>query len=137
MSATEELSPEATSNQPLDHRSDLFSLGVILYLLCTGAMPFNGRTPADIVRKIRAGKYKPLEELTQVPEALSLLVRRLLSANPDDRPERGQEVAAELTEIARQGLFESSSSAGGNENEPIPYTSPRRKPSLVKRRAAS
>ncbi len=105
------MSPEATSNQSLDHRSDLFSLGVILYLLCTGAMPFNGRTPADIVRKIRAGKYKPVEELVQVPEALALLIRRLLSANPDDRPERGQEVAAQLTEIARQGFFESSSSA--------------------------
>lgn len=103
------MSPEATSNQALDHRSDLFSLGVILYLLCTGSMPFNGRTPADIVRKIRAGKYTPVEELVQVPVALSNLVKRLLSANPADRPERGQEIVAELTEIARQGFFESSS----------------------------
>jgi serine/threonine protein kinase len=102
------MSPETTTNQQIDHRSDLFSLGVILYLLCSGYMPFTGREPKEIVKKIRAGQYKPLREIVPVPERLAVLVGRLLSPNPDDRPQRGQEVAAELTDIARQYGIESS-----------------------------
>ena len=102
------MSPETTTNQQIDHRSDLFSLGVILYLLCSGYMPFTGREPKEIVKKIRAGQYKPLQEIVAIPERLALLVDRLLAPNPDDRPQRGQEVAAELTEISRQYGIESS-----------------------------
>jgi len=102
------MSPEATTNQQLDHRSDLFSLGVILYLLCSGVTPFAGRKPKEIVKKIRAGQYKPLPEIVAVPARLAQLVSRLLSPNPDDRPQRGQEVVTELTEIARQHGLESS-----------------------------
>ena len=102
------MSPETTMNDQIDHRSDLFSLGVILYLLCSGYMPFTGREPKEIVKKIRAGQYKPLREIVPVPERLAVLVGRLLSPNPDDRPQRGQEVAAELTDIARQYGIESS-----------------------------
>jgi serine/threonine-protein kinase len=102
------MSPETTTNQHIDHRSDLFSLGVILYLLCSGYMPFAGRDAKEIVKKIRAGQYKPLQEIVPIPERLAVLVGRLLSPNPDDRPQRGQEVAAELTDIARQYGMESS-----------------------------
>ncbi len=102
------MSPETTTNAQIDHRSDLFSLGVILYLLCSGFMPFTGKEPKDIVKKIRAGQYKPLQELVPVPDRLAILVSRLLAPNPDDRPQRGQEVVAELTDIARAYGMESS-----------------------------
>ncbi len=103
------MSPESTTNQPTDHRSDLFSLGVILYLLCTGNMPFAGADPKEIVRKIRAGQYKRLQECApDLPESLAVLVGRLLSPKPDDRPQTGQEVVAALTEITRSYGFESS-----------------------------
>ncbi|MDB4959934.1 MAG: serine/threonine protein kinase [Myxococcales bacterium] len=103
------MSPEHTTNQALDHRSDLFSLGVIMYLLCTGVMPFAGTDPKDIVKKIRAGKYKPLQQAApDIPEALAVLVGRLLSPNPDDRPQTGHEVVAALTEITRSYGIESS-----------------------------
>ncbi|HSK04542.1 MAG TPA: protein kinase, partial [Kofleriaceae bacterium] len=102
------MSPETTQNDQVDHRSDLFSLGVILYLLCSGYMPFTGRDPREIVKKIRAGQYKPLQEIVSIPERLAHLVARMLAPNPDDRPQRGQEVAAELTDIARQYGIESS-----------------------------
>jgi hypothetical protein len=71
-------------------------------------MPFTGREPKEIVRKMRAGHYKPLQEMVPVPDRLAVLVGRLLSANPDHRPQAGQEVASELSEIARQHGFESS-----------------------------
>jgi serine/threonine protein kinase len=103
------MAPEATSDQQVDHRSDVFSLGVVLYLLLSGYMPFTGRDPKEIVKKMRASAFKPVHEIVQVPERLSQLVSRMLSPNPDDRPQRGQEVAAELLEIARQNGIESSS----------------------------
>ena len=102
------MSPETTTNDQVDHRSDLFSLGVILYLLCSGYMPFTGAEPKEIVKKIRAGQYKPLHEIVSVPERLALLVARMLAPNPDDRPQRGLEVALELADIARQYGIESS-----------------------------
>ena len=105
------MSPETTQNDHVDHRSDLFSLGVILYLLCCGHMPFAGAEPREIVKKIRAGDYRPLQEIVAVPDRLAHLVARLLAPNPDDRPQRGQEVAAELTEIARQHGIESSAAS--------------------------
>lgn len=105
------MSPEHTHNQQIDHRSDLFSLGVILYLLCTGTMPFNGTSPKEIVRKIRAGQYKPLQQCApDIPEGLAQLVSRLLAPNPKDRPQSGREVVAELTEITRACGIESSAS---------------------------
>jgi len=103
------MSPEHTSNQPVDHRSDLFSLGVMMYLLCTGSMPFAGTEPREIVKKIRAGAYKPLEEAApQVPPAIAALVAKLLAPKPEDRPASGKEVAATLTEIARTHSLEGS-----------------------------
>jgi serine/threonine protein kinase len=105
------MSPEHTMNQQIDHRSDLFSLGVILYLLCTGNMPFTGADPKEIVRKIRAGQYKPLQQAApDLPPGLAQLVSRLLAPNPDERPQTGQEVAAALTDIMRSyGLDRSGS----------------------------
>jgi serine/threonine-protein kinase len=116
------MSPEHTKNQQIDHRSDLFSLGVILYLLCTGKMPFGGTTPKDIVRKIRAGQYKPLHEcVPDVPKELSALVARLLSPDPEDRPQTGREVVTALTEIARgYGLESSTASIAGFVSELFP-----------------
>src|SRR5690348_11774932 len=103
------MSPEHTTNQAIDHRSDLFSLGVIMYLLCTGNMPFSGQDPREIVKKIRAGQYKPLQQAApDIPEALAHLVARLLAPNPDERPQTGHEVAATLTEITRSYGIESS-----------------------------
>jgi serine/threonine protein kinase len=109
------MSSEHTANQKIDHRSDLFSLGVITYLLCTGKMPFSGSDPKEIVRKIRSGQHKPLREhAPDLPEALSQLVSRMLSPNPDERPQTGHEVVATLNEITRSYGFESSATAMAN-----------------------
>ena len=102
------MAPEATTNAKVDHRSDIFSLGVVLYLLLSGEMPFSDREPKQIVKKIRAGQYKPLNEAAVVPEALVTLVHRMLAPKPEDRPQRCQEVAAAISEIAKASGVESS-----------------------------
>jgi serine/threonine protein kinase len=86
-------------------------IGVILYSLCSGSMPFSGRDPKEITSKIRAGEYRRLEESSpHVPPRLAALISRMLSPAADDRPQRGHEVVAELTEMARAYGLESSSS---------------------------
>jgi serine/threonine protein kinase len=106
------MSPEHTANQAVDHRSDLFSLGVMFYLLCTGSMPFGGTEPREIVKKIRAGQYKPLRDAApHVPEPVANLVSRLLASKPEERPQTGAEVVAALTEISRQYGFETSNTS--------------------------
>ncbi|HEU0033035.1 MAG TPA: serine/threonine-protein kinase [Kofleriaceae bacterium] len=103
------MSPEHTTNQQVDHRSDLFSVGVMFYLLCTGNMPFAGNDPREIVKRIRAGAYKPLKQAApDIPDAVAALVARLLSPNPDDRPQTGQEVVAAINDFTRSYGIEAS-----------------------------
>ncbi len=103
------MSPEHTTSAQVDHRSDLFSLGVIVYLLFTGTMPFVGGDQKEVVKKIRAGQFVPLQQCApDLPQGLATLVGRLLSPNPQDRPQTGHEVASSLTEITRTYGIESS-----------------------------
>ncbi len=113
------MSPEHTTNQSIDHRSDLFSLGVILYLLCTASLPFVGSDVKDVVRKIRAGNYTPIKEAApDTPDALAHLVSQMLSPNPNERLQKGSEVASTLTEIARSyGMDASAASVAAFMND--------------------
>ena len=99
------MSPEHTT-KAIDHRSDLFSLGVVLYLLCSGRMPFHGAEPVEIIDNIEEGQYAPL---TGVPEPLIDLVNRMLRPNPAERPQTGQAVATALAEILRNYRLEQTS----------------------------
>ena len=102
--------PEIATMSVVDHRSDLFSIGALLYQLCSGTKAFSGSSYKDIVKKIKAGKYRPLHEVAAVPAKLSSLVASLLAPTIEERPQRGQEVVAELTEIGRRSSLESSGS---------------------------
>jgi len=80
----------------------------VLYLSVTGALPFSTREPKELVKKIRARQYIPIEQHATVPDELASLVARLLSPDPAERPQRGQSVVSELNEIARNFRIESS-----------------------------
>ncbi len=106
------MSPEHTTNALIDHRSDLFSLGVIFYLLVTGQMPFTGSDSKDIVRKVRAGVFRlPQELVPGLPEPIAQMITRMLMANPEDRPQTGREIVTALTDIVRNFGMERSSAA--------------------------
>jgi eukaryotic-like serine/threonine-protein kinase len=103
------MAPEAAANQVIDHRSDLFSLGVIAYLLCTSTLPFSGRDPKEIVPKVRSGKFVPVEKAApDAPEPLAALITRMLAPDPADRPQTGYEVVAALNEVTRTHGIECS-----------------------------
>lgn len=91
------MSPEQARGLPLDPRSDLFSLGVLLYETLTGQSPFRGASAPDTLTRICTARQAPVREVRpEVPAALSGLVDRLLEKDPDLRPQSARQVAAAL-----------------------------------------
>ncbi len=91
------MSPEQSRSERTDGRSDLFSLGTVLYQLLAGANPFTAPTVSETIRRINAGEYPPLRlARSDVPEALSRIVDRLLAASPDERYPSASALTEEL-----------------------------------------
>jgi len=88
------MSPEQAQGKPLDHRSDLFSLGCVLYAMCTGRAPFRAETTVAVLRRVCDDTPRPIREVTpEIPESLVAIVDRLLAKDPDERFQTAQEVA--------------------------------------------
>src|SRR5262245_22324091 len=80
------MAPERIAQGPLDPRSDLFSLGVVVYEMATGRLPFAGASPFETVTNVLDKDPVPLNRLaTQRPAALARIVDRLLAKHPEDR----------------------------------------------------
>ncbi len=94
------LSPEQVAGEGLTQRSNLFSLGVLLYELLTGASPFRDSTPLGTISRILSLEPPPVSELNPAIEpVLSRLIDRLLAKEPEDRPPSAAVVARELEAI--------------------------------------
>ena len=94
------MTPEQAQGKEVTTRSDLYSLGCVLYELLTGRPPFEGDDPMAIVAQHVADQPVPLRERNEaVPESLARLVLRLLEKAPDSRPASAEEVLAELERI--------------------------------------
>ncbi|MGA9768156.1 MAG: serine/threonine-protein kinase [Blastocatellia bacterium] len=92
------MSPEQASAQPLDHRSDIYSLGIILYELLSGIVPFSGPKPRQILIRHAIEMPRPISELrADLPEALARVCMRALEKSPAKRPQSAAELASELS----------------------------------------
>lgn len=88
------MSPEQAQGQPLDQRSDLFSLGSVLYAMCTGRSPFRADTALATMRRVCDDTPRPIREINQdIPQGVVAIIDRLLAKDPDDRFQTAQEVA--------------------------------------------
>ena len=97
------MSPEQARGRDLDGRSDLFSLGCVLYRLCTGGLPFRGEDTTAILTALIHNTPRPVRELNpDVPLVLAELIDRLLAKDPAARPASAQAVAEELQAIERE-----------------------------------
>ncbi|MEZ6033159.1 MAG: protein kinase [Planctomycetaceae bacterium] len=93
------MSPEQAEAKQLDARSDLFSLGSVLYAMATGRPPFRGAGSFEVLNRIVHEPARPMREIeASVPEWFENIVNRFHSKSPNDRPSSASEVAELLEE---------------------------------------
>jgi serine/threonine-protein kinase len=102
MGSPQYLSPEQIRGEELDGRSDIFSLGVVLYELLSQKRPFDGDTITTLVYQILHKEPPPISELRAVPERLEALLRRMLAKSRDDRFATAAELAVEVAACERE-----------------------------------
>ena len=91
------MAPELISGRPLDQRTDLFSLGILLYQLATGKLPFSGRNPHEVLNRIADGDYPPPSTLCPlVDRDLETIIAVALATSPDERYQSAETFAKEL-----------------------------------------
>jgi TolB-like protein len=96
------MSPEQIAGRTVDHRTDIFSLGTLLYQMASGRRPFEGATSMELASAILRDLPRPLGDVRpEVPADLARLIRRCLEKDPQHRVQTARDVGNELREIAR------------------------------------
>lgn len=97
------MSPEQAQGRPLDHRSDVFSFGCIIYETATGVRPFSGHSIVDTLHQIIHAEPAPIaSRLPAAPPELQRIVRKCLAKDPDERYHSMKELAIDLRDLRRQ-----------------------------------
>jgi len=122
------MSPEQVQGKAVDHRSDIFSFGCILYEAATRRKPFAAETGIETMHKILNEKPVPVEEINdKVPAELRRLIRRCLAKSADQRVQSIKDLAIELREVVEdyETLSASASSASHASGAGLPAASAR------------
>jgi len=96
------MSPEQVSGRPLDHRSDIFSFGVVLHEMATGHRPFEGGSSAELISSILRDTPPSVSEARpELPSDLVRVIRRCLEKDPRYRVQTARDVSNEFRDLAR------------------------------------
>jgi eukaryotic-like serine/threonine-protein kinase len=115
------MSPEQLEGKPVDHRTDIFALGCVLYEMATGQRPFSGTSAAAISAAILSSDPPPLRSLQPAsPPALERIILTALEKSPEDRWQTAQDVARQLRWL-------SESSTSGEAMPAVPSSRPSRR----------
>ena len=99
------MSPEQALGRAVDHRSDLFSLGVILYESLTGMMPFQGHSSPELMDAILHRDPPPIDATARdIPAGLASIVQRLLQKAPEHRYQSAHDVVVDLETLRETGV---------------------------------
>ena len=97
------MSPEQLAGKKVDGRSDLFSLGVMLYQLSTGHLPFTGDSMATLMYKITNEQHASVRAIkAALPQSLADIIDRMLEKDVEKRYSRGAEIVADLRQCLQQ-----------------------------------
>jgi serine/threonine protein kinase len=97
------ISPEQIMDAPLDGRSDIYALGIVLFQLATGELPFNVRTPSEALKKhMEEPPPSPRSIQPGVPEQLEQIILKALSKRPEDRYQTGEEMGVDLRQVSAE-----------------------------------
>ncbi len=103
------MSPEQCQGKPLDPRSDIYSIGILLYEMLTGEVPFDGESTLQVVYNQLHASPRPLMELSpHVPAQLAKVIMRALEKEPDQRPSSAIHLSDELKQSVESGSEDSS-----------------------------
>lgn len=101
------MSPEQARGRPVDTRTDIFSLGVVIFEMVTGHQPFEGDNPLDIIGSILKDEPPPLENFsTDVPAELEHIVSKTLRKNPEKRYQNIKDLLIDLKDLKDDLKFE-------------------------------
>ncbi len=107
------MAPEQAQGDPLDTRCDLFSLGCVMYQMCTQQKPFDGADTLAILSSLVRDEPRPIDQLNrQMPASLIRLIHQLMSKNREDRPASSAEVVEALLAIEREVEQQKTERAG-------------------------
>src|SRR5262249_45805433 len=94
------MAPEQAAGEPIDARTDLFSLGSVLYEMCTGRPAFRALTTVAVIKRVRGDTPRPSRQVNaDIPESVCRLIERLHAKKPADRPASALEVAELLAAL--------------------------------------
>jgi eukaryotic-like serine/threonine-protein kinase len=95
------MSPEQCRGTGVDHRTDIYSLGVMMYEVFTGKLPFTGNSYIDVIQAQIATPPRPPAEIAPVPEALSQVILHAMAKDPAERHQSATEFKRDLERLAR------------------------------------